>query len=211
MEELKGLSERERIATALVELCFELGFRKTSVQMLLERAEVDQAAFDRHFEDMEDCFCGVYKQLRDELMGMLATVVEAEPTWRDRIRATAYAMVGYMEEDAKRTHFTVIEVRTAGERAAVLMGEAFEEMFDLLDAGRSERGDPEGLTRATAEAVGGTIFFQMNTAFEQGSMADVRAKIPEMMSVAVRPYLGEEAAAEELGKPAPARAGSADG
>ena len=86
-------------------------------------------------------------------------------------------MLGYMEVDERRTNFIVIEVRRAGERAIVSMGEAFEEMFDLLDSGRDERGRTD-ISRATAEAVGGTIFFRMNAAFEQGSMEAVRAKMP---------------------------------
>jgi len=80
-------------------------------------------------------------------------------------------------------------------------------MFDLLDAGRGER-EGGGPSRAIAEAVGGTIFFRMNAAFEEGSIETVRAKIPEMMYMAVLPYLGPEAAEVELNAPVPPRGSS---
>jgi AcrR family transcriptional regulator len=192
------MTGRERIAAGMVDLCFEHGYRETTLDMVLDRAEVDRAAFERHFADLEDCFCEVYKEMRDDLMTRVAAAVEHEATWRDSLRAAAYTMVDWAAEDEKRTKFTVIEARSAGERALVLMGQAFEELFDLIDRGRDERQLPGAISRATAEAVGGTIFTQMYAAYEEGSIKAVRAKIPEMMYMAVRPYLGEDAAAEEL-------------
>jgi AcrR family transcriptional regulator len=193
----RALDERERIATALVDLCFEGSYRETTLPMLLDRAAVDEAGFRAHFADLEDCFCEVYTGMRDELMERVATVAAVETTWRDTIRATAYVMVDWVGQDEKRTKFTVYEVRTAGERAMVLMGEAFEELFDLIDRGRDEAARP-GMSRATAEAIGGSIFGQMYAAYETGSIEAVRAKVPEMMYIALLPYLGEEEAAKEL-------------
>lgn len=189
---------RARIVSAMMDLCCERGYRKTKLPMLLERAAVDETTFERYFADLEDCFCQIYVKLRDQLMGMIAEAVAEQPAWRDRVRVTAYIMVEHLEEDERRTRFMVTEVRNAGDRAAILMEEAFEEMFELLDEGRDERDHPTPLSRATAEAVGGTIFFQMLAAFEHGTMKDVRAKLPEMMYIATLPYLGEDAAREEL-------------
>jgi AcrR family transcriptional regulator len=194
----RGLSERRRIEAAIVDLCFEHGYRETTLEMLLDRAEVGRDAFESHFADLEDCFCQVYEGMRDDLMTRVAASFEHEPTWRDSLRAAAYTMVDWTAEDEKRTKFTVIEVRRAGERAMLLMGQAFEELFDLIDRGRGERSLPGEISRTTAEGIGGTIFTQMYAAYEQGSIEAVRGKIPEMMYMAVRPYLGEEVAAEEL-------------
>jgi AcrR family transcriptional regulator len=195
------VSEREQIEAAMIDLCFEYGYRQTSLEMLLERAGVDRDAFARHFADLEDCFCRIYVGMRDELMRRVAVAAKGRPSWRDGIRAVAYTMVDWTAEDEKRTKFAVVEVRTAGERAAILMGQAFEELFELIDEGRDERELPGEISRATAEAVGGMIFTQMFAAYEQGSIDAVRAKVPEMMYMAVRPYLGEEVAAEELHAP----------
>jgi AcrR family transcriptional regulator len=203
------VSERRRIEEAMVDLCFEHGYRETRLEMLLDRSGIDRAAFERHFADLEDCFCSVYQEMRDELMARVAAAIEGRPSWRDGLRAAAYTMVDWTAEDEKRTKFTVIEVRRAGERAMLLMGQAFEELFDLIDRGRDERSLPGEISRATAEGIGGTIFTQMYAAYEEGSIEAVRAKIPEMMYMAVRPYLGEQVAAEELRQaaPNPVRAG----
>src|SRR5215213_5290627 len=155
---------RARIHDALLDVCLEHGYPNVTLPMLLERAGVDRGEFELHYADLEDCFLRIYTGYRDDIMARIAAAVAGEETWRDRIRAAAYTMLGYMEADERRTNFIVIEVRRAGERAAISMGEAFEEMFDLLDSGRDERGRTD-ISRATAEAVGGTIFFRMNAAF----------------------------------------------
>jgi AcrR family transcriptional regulator len=192
------MNDRKRMAEALIDLCYEHGYRSTTLEMLLERAGVDRAAFERHYADMEDCFCQVYEEVQGELVKRIQGAIEREPSWRDRLRATAYTMADFVAEDEKRTHFTIYEVRAAGDRAVYLLGESYERLFDLIDLGRRERSFRRSISRATAEAIGGTIFFQMYASFEAGSVESVRAKVPEMMYVAVLPYLGAEAAEEEL-------------
>jgi AcrR family transcriptional regulator len=199
------MSERERMAAALVGLCFEHGYRQTTLDMLLDRAEVDRAAFERHFTDLEDCFCEVYQDMQKELMERVLAAIACESTWRDRLRTTAYTMADFVAEDKKRTHFAIFEVRSAGDRAIYLLSQSYERLFDLIDQGRHERRLPGSISRATAEAIGGTMFFQMYASYEAGSIESVRAKVPEMMYVAVLPYLGAKAAAEEL-RLVPARA-----
>ena len=173
--------------------------------MVLDRAGLDRETFERHFADLEDCFCEVYKEIRDDLMSQVSAAVENTESWRESLRAVAYTMVDYTAADDKRTNFSVFEVRSAGERALLLMGEAFNELFDLIDRGREERDDHHEISRATAEAVGGSIFNQMYVAYERGAIDAVRAKLPEMMYMAVLPYLGAEAAAEELRQRPPPR------
>jgi AcrR family transcriptional regulator len=199
------MSERERIAAALVDLCFERGYRATTEEMLLDRAGVDRTAFVHHFTDLENCFCEVYKELLDQMTADVVEAVLGEATWRDRLRAAAYAMADYVTEDEKRTHFTIVEVRTAGDRALFIMGQAYDRLFDLIDEGRRQPGARGSTTRATAEAIGGTLFFQMFSSYEAGSADAVRARIPELMYLAVLPYLGPEAAEEELRMRPPSR------
>jgi AcrR family transcriptional regulator len=195
--------ERERMTAALIALCFEHGYRQTTVEMVIERAGVDLDAFERHFAGIEDCFCSVYQEIQDELMDRVLAAVSIEPTWRDRLRATAYTMADFVAEDEKRAHLAIFEVRSAGDRAVYMLSQSYERLFDLIDLGRRERRAPGSISRATAEAIGGTMFFQMYASYDGVSIDSVRAKVPELMYVAVLPYLGLEAAAEELRIPAP--------
>ena len=64
---------RDRIGEALLDLCSEHGYRSLSLQMLLDRAEVEEDAFRLHFDDLEDCFCKIYEELRENSQLLVIT------------------------------------------------------------------------------------------------------------------------------------------
>lgn len=195
-------AERERIHQALLDLCFERGYPQVTVAALCERGGVDRAAFDLEYADLEDCFCQVYIVERDRFLAARATACAGLSGWRDRLRASAYTLQHILAQDRKLANFVIAEVRTAGERPLLLMGGVIETMLDLLDQGRGERQDPEAISRATAESIGGSIFNQIYAAVIQDvPLSD--DMVQQMMYAAVLPYLGHAAALEELHIPPP--------
>jgi AcrR family transcriptional regulator len=194
--------DRARIRQALIDLCWERGFASLTLDDLLARAEVDEPTFHRYFADPEDCFFQVYsgelERFRRERLAAAAGFV----TWRDRLRATAYALYRFLAADERIRHLVAAEVRAASERSQVLIGQEVEALFDLIDEGRGERPEGAQLTRATAETMGGGIFNQIYAAASQkGRMPREAEIVPELMFATVLPYVGEEAAREELSAP----------
>jgi AcrR family transcriptional regulator len=190
-------AERKQTREALVDLCFERGYRNLDLAALLERAGISEQVFHRHFADLEDCFCQVYVEIRDDFLACVEWAVAEHRAWRDRLRATAYVLLRFLNEDEKVTHLAAIEVRSAGERSQILLAEALEALFDLIDEGREERGGTAAISRGTAESIGGAIFNQIYAAVGRG-VRPSKEIVPGLMYAAVLPYLGPEAAAEEL-------------
>lgn len=192
-----------RIRNALIELCFEWGFARVTVEDLCRRAGVDLLTFELQYSDLEDCFAQIYEAERDRIIRVLEISTVGITTWRGRLRATAYALFRCLSEDEKLTHFMIVAGRTGGERAQLLIAEGLERMFDLVDEGRGERGGPEVISRATAESIGGGIWTQVYAAVGKGWLPPEDEIIPQMMYTAVLPYLGPQAALEELSIPPP--------
>jgi AcrR family transcriptional regulator len=208
---VSGKDLRARVHDALIDLCFERGFAQLTEEALCERAGIARAEFDRDFDGLEDCFFQVYRGELARYQREAAAARAGLTTWRERVRATAYALYRFLAEDEKIRWFTVVEVRGAGERTQLLVGQEIESLFDLIDEGRGDQADSDLLTRATAESVGGGIFNQMYLAAGQrGPMPAERDIVPKMMYAAVLPYVGAEAAAEELEIPPPAPQEAAD-
>ncbi len=190
--------ERELIREALLDLCFERGYRNLELGDLLQRAELDETAFHRHYADLEDCLCAVFSEYSDDLFARIEAAVAGKYTWSDRTRAAAYAFLHFLREDERVTKLGVIEMRTAGERSQQLLAEVSDSLLDLVDEGRAERPEADLLTRATAEGISARISTQIFSAVEHGCLDLGEEAIPELMYGAVLPYLGAEAAAEEL-------------
>jgi AcrR family transcriptional regulator len=196
--------ERARIRDAFVDLCFERGYAGTTLPRLLERAEVNEAAFDRHFDSLDDCFFQICRAELERYREEAAAAQAGLETWRDRLRATSYALYRFLSAEEKVRWLTVVEVRAAGEPAQQLIAEEIESLFDLIDEGRHEPTAPVSLTRATAKALGGGIFNQLYAAAgRSGPLPAEKSIVPQLMYATILPYLGPELAKEELDIPPP--------
>jgi AcrR family transcriptional regulator len=169
-----------------------------SVEALCDRAGVERSRFDSRYAGIEDCFFDAYSVEFNRYRRQAEAARDGLGAWRDRLRATAYALLRFLAEDERVTHFTVVEVRRAGERSALLIGEGIQELIDLLDEGRDQPGAPEGLTRATAESLAGGLFNRLYLAVAQGDSPQESRIGRDAMCMIVEPYLGSEAAREEL-------------
>lgn len=111
----------------------------------------------------------------------------ATGAWRDRLRVTVYGF-----------H------RSPGVRAPFPSEAEIECLVDLIDAGRAEPLAPASLTRVTAEALGGAIVLELCRGARDDPPPESEL-VPSLMYLAVLPYIGADAAAEELRAPPPPR------
>jgi AcrR family transcriptional regulator len=184
---------------ALIDLCFERGFQNVKLKALLDRADLDRPAFDRRCTDLEDCFFKAFELEVDRYLRENAPAREELTAWRERVRATVYALYRFLAADERLGRFLLIESRVAGERTRLYAGQLIESLFDLIDEGRQELVNPDSLTRATAESVGGGIFNQVYAAVARAApLPPERELVPELMYCVVLPYSGPDAALEEL-------------
>jgi AcrR family transcriptional regulator len=196
-------AERERVHAALIELCYEHGFVNLTIADLCRRAAVDAAFFERNYADLEDCFCQAFILERDRFYAAREAACAGLSGWRNRLRASAYALQRIIGPDPKLAHFVIVEPRAAGERPQLLIEGVIERMLELLDQGRDRQDGPEPISRASAESIAGGIFLRIYAAVLNGSPELSEQKVREMLHAAVLPYLGADAAEEELLIPAP--------
>jgi AcrR family transcriptional regulator len=203
-----GVSERDRIVEALIEVAAEHGYAGTTIELVLERAGVDRPAFDRHFRGIHDCFLFAWQQINEECLEEMVKAYNSEADWTDRLRAVVHEIVQGMSHDHSRASFA-IEVLATGDAARARRDMTMRVIASLIDAGRNEMEDPESVPHTTAEALAGSAYGQVYSKVVRGETDDLPALVPQLMSAAVMPYLGVEVALEELVRTpeAPARYG----
>ena len=195
---------RERIVEAMVDLMLQRGYEETTVEAVIERAAVRRADFDRHFAGKQDCCLQVYLRNNELFDRRVQAAFAAHESWRDALRAAAYASADYFTEYPRRVRFNTIAVLGAGEMLAVQRDAYLQHLADLIDAGRNELPDPDSVPRSLAESVIGSVFERILRDIHRGDAAvHARDVVPELMYIAVRPYLGHEVALQELSVPPP--------
>jgi AcrR family transcriptional regulator len=192
-----------RLREALLDLCVERGYADLRLEDLLERAEVDAADFHRRYADLNAYFSAVLGQAYSEFFEVAQAAVAGQVGWRDRMRATAYALLRFLRADERVARLAAVEAQHGGERALRLFVETFNRLVDLIDEGSAEAGGPDSPSRATAVGIGGVLFARIQEAVAEGELGLGEEEIPQLMYAAVFPYFGAEAADEELRIPPP--------
>jgi len=195
--------ERARIAAATVALIGSRGYRQTSLEQILAAAAVDEDGFARHFASKEECFVAVWDELNAAYGVLAARAFAAAGPWRERIRTVAWITLDYLQADLARTRFLVLEVLNAGEIAQAHRDLAIAAEVEMIDAGREE--STAELSRATAEHLAGAVNEMLIRRARSGEIQQGARVLRELMYMTVRPYLGEEAALEELSIDPPQR------
>lgn len=192
-------SEREQIITALIEVVAEHGYEETTVDLILDRANLDQAAFDRYFRDKRNCFLTVWHELNEDCVRTMVAAYESRDRWPDRLRTVAYRVVDGLLADPGRAYFG-LEVLAAGAAARARRDMTMRVLSGLIDAGRNEMEDPESMSYMVAEGLAGAAYGRVYLRIMRDEIESLPDLIPELMSVTVLPYLGIQAAIAELSR-----------
>lgn len=196
--------ERERLEEAIVDHMAEHGYRRLTIAAIVERAGVEPGAFERHFTDLEDGVLQVYWRHTDEFTDLVFGAFEAREVWRDGFRDAAYTAARYIRDNPRIVRFGTVQMFEAGLMAQAQRANHLQRMVDLIDAGRQELDDPDSVGRGVAEGAFGAIYELVVKDVQAGrGTRSAEDFVPELMYIAVRPYLGHEVAREELSIPPP--------
>lgn len=191
--------ERQHVLDAYIALVAERGYECASIAAVVERAGLDEAAFERHFSDREDCFVAAWEHLTALYMQASFAAYETKDTWREQVRALGLALIGYLAEHPDQAR--VLAEMPPGPRAWAVLNRNIETFVELIDLGRQEMDDPDSLTRATAEGLAGAVHEQLISHTSRGEHETLETLVGPLMYMVVRPYLGDEVALEELHRP----------
>jgi AcrR family transcriptional regulator len=125
---------------------------------------------------------------------------QSKDSWREQVRAVGLTLMEYLTANPDHARVLTLEDRMPRERAWKLLDHNIEVFTELIDLGRQEMDDPDSLTRATAEGLAGAVHEQLIARISRED-PELPTLLAPLMYMVVRPYLGDEAALEELRRP----------
>lgn len=186
-----------RIRAALISLVVERGYPAITLQDLLDRAQVEPATFYHYHQNLDQCFTEIWEEIKDEIVERTAVAFLSAPNWRDGMRAAAWALCRWLQEDHGRAQIFMIELNFANEIVLASRDVVLHNYAELIHLGNEER-QQSSLPRVLADGVIGSIWERISTTVNAGDFEALPDLVPQMMYVTVMPYLGVEAAEEEL-------------
>ena len=197
-------SQRDQILSAMTDAVGEHGYRGVRVADVVWRAGVSRKTFYELFDGKDDCFCAAYGACIDRLLGVAFDAFDSQEEWVDGLRAALTALLGALSREPDVARLCFSEVAAAGEPTQQRRERAVESVARLFDA----PGAPDGAVGETLRAgrvseLGETLRREVAAGRAEG----LPALVPELMCAMVLPFLGIDAARNELERGTAALAG----
>lgn len=185
---------------AMVRVAALKGYEATTVADVVAAAGVSRETFDAMFVGKEGCFLEAYDAVIDVLVAHVSTAFESTvgQPWPDRIAAGLRALVDLLASEHDIARMAMVEVTAVGEDARIRYRSALGRFTYFLEEGRTFSAQGEELPADTARfAIGGAtsmIFDEIRA----GRGPELRRILPDLLFAVLMPYIGAEAAEDEM-------------
>ena len=184
----------------MVRVAAAKGYETTTVADVIEAAAVSRETFDEMFTSREACFLEAYDAVIDVLVAHVSTAFESTvgQPWPDRIAAALRALVDLLATEHDIARMAMVEVTAVGEDARIRYRAALGRFTYFLEEGRTVSPQADELPADTARfAIGGAtsmIFDEVRA----GRGPELRRLLPDLLFAVLMPYIGPEAAEDEM-------------
>ncbi len=186
----RSSNPRVRVLDALIATVSYRGYDRTTVERVLQTAEVSAAVFEEHFDDKQDCFLQALDELVARVEGRVLERVERDVPWPERVRSGLEALLGALTEDPDGARVVLVECLSAGGAADERYHSLLRVFPPLLEEGRFHCADPDHLPPGTSEAlVGGIVSILHRRALEDRT-GELPRLLGDLAYFALLPYLG---------------------
>jgi AcrR family transcriptional regulator len=190
--EFVAQNQRERLIAGLTEALYEVGYQKTTVSLIGERASVSKSDFYKHFQSKDECFFAAYEEaierIRKEVTGACAG--DEEAGWSPRMRDGIGALLRYLAANPALASISLVEGLRAGRGVYDRYQAAVESFVPYLRKGAPLAPGGEPVPAATDEAVVGGVASLLGRRVLAGETERIDQLLPDVLEFALTPYLG---------------------
>ncbi len=197
--------QRSRLLAAAVGSIDELGYTRTTVGSITDRARVSRRTFYEAFANREECLRAVLEDVFATVGGELDAEGLEELGWRERVRMGLWTILSFLDREPALARVCVVQALHGGPAVQERRERILVRLAVVVDEGRKE-GDSRagGCTPLTAEGVVGAAFMIVYARLLRRERRPLTDLLGELMGMIVLPYQGAAAARREQTRSAPA-------
>ncbi len=190
--------QRRRILAATAEVVAEQGYQEMTIEAIVRGAKVGYKTFYKHYPDKDAAF----NALIDVSLERTITEVEAayertDGPWEDRIAAALGALFAEVAAHPAEGRACLVEAVAAGPETAAKHQAALRRLAPLRAPGRGVSPHKAPLPEKLEETIAGGIVWVLGQRLVAGEAEQLRGLLPETIEFVLRPFVGEQRAAQE--------------
>jgi AcrR family transcriptional regulator len=194
--EFVARNQRQRLIAGLIQALYEVGYQKTTVSLIGQKAAVSKSDFYKHFESKDDCFVAAYDEAIERVRERVMAACSEKETgaWADRVRLAIASLLGLFSEEPALASIVLVEGLRAGRGVYDRYQTAVESFVSYLRQGAPTGPGGAEVPAATDEAIVGGIASLLGRRVLAGEAEQISQLFPEVLEFALTPYLGAEEA-----------------
>jgi AcrR family transcriptional regulator len=190
---------RRQIFDAMIETVAQRGYDRTTIECVLNAAQVPAPVFDEHFEDKQDCFLCSLDRLFGRVEQIMLARVHWSVPWPERIQIGLRALLVELAEHPDSARVALVECLSAGDAAVARLRAALARLVAILDEGHeyaAEQGSPGGeyLPPQISLAIVGGIAAIVHRQVLEERTAELPLLLGDLLYFALLPFVGHERA-----------------
>jgi AcrR family transcriptional regulator len=194
----RSSDQRAQIIEAAIGVFARRGYLGSSTERIAAAADVEPEVFDEHFEGLQDCLLQTYDLILEQASRSVIEAVPPEADWIEQTCAALRAVLGLVAEDPLRARVALVEIQTAGAPALARYEETLNSLSPYLARARELSPIADKLPETLDVAVLGGLAWFLQWRIVRGEVDQIEQLLPDLLSRAVEPYVGEEQAAKRI-------------
>lgn len=188
--------QRERLLAATGQLMAERGCAGTTIERIAKQARVSSITFYDHFASKEEALVAAFERVVEEVRARLASEVPADLPWPEQVREGLRALLATIAAKPEWGRVCLIETQRGGPGLLAHYEAVLDSAVPKLREGRRFAADaadlPETLEETTVAGIAWLVRERLEA--DDGAGVTVEEMLPELLDVALRPYLGADEA-----------------
>jgi AcrR family transcriptional regulator len=184
--------QHERILDATERLIAARGCAGVSIEAIVKEAGVSSVTFYEFFADKEACFVAAFDRAIEAAAGDLAGIAGAdELSWPEQIATGLRVAIELIGIEPERARLCLVEAQTGGPELSLRFEAALDRVASKLRQGRALETAPPDLPATHEEATAGALAWLLRERLETGDADGLEALYPQLVDIALAPYLGD--------------------
>jgi AcrR family transcriptional regulator len=199
-KDVEGLPPRDRLLWSMARIVSEKGYESTTVADVVARAGVSRTTFDVVFTDKDECLFAAYDWVVDQVLMRVAADYElgAAVSWAEGVRRGLESLLETIAEEPLVARMALVDIPSMSAEAHAHYRAALVRLASLLRGGRDFlAAEIEPPPQVELMALGGAEVILVDEV-SAGRTDQLPARLPDILFAILVPYLGPEAAADEM-------------
>lgn len=187
---------RDRILDAAEQRIAADGWAGASIEAIVKAAGVSSVTFYEYFESKEDCFVAAFDRAVDAATAELARAAAGDPaagglSWPEQFATGLRALTRLIAAGPERARLCLVEAQTGGPELSRRFEAVLDRVAAKLREGRNLETAPADLPATHEEATAGALAWLLRERLEAGGGEGLEELYPELIDIALAPYLGD--------------------